>query len=267
MSTEPATVLHEEGSGAPIARELVSPSPAAPPEPTSGREDYDAAMSFQGMAPGEPWFLLKGHDLVAARVVRAYAAAIAEEGADPAMVESALQLADKIDAFPDKRLVDADHLTPPAAAQLRYQFGRRAQLAAGDAERDVGILLAEERAHLVLISRLRPTLRTLFEGLTMDDDGRWTFDARVLARGEPKEGLRPTPNPIDELHALHISLGRQLPPETIEAQLIDARTVLADLLDLKRMKAREGATLAYQRRKPQVWARAQQVLGELGGIR
>lgn len=255
----------EEGSGAPISDEPVSPAPPPAPASTSGREDYDAAISISGMEPGEPFFLIKGHDVAASEAIRAYAHALFRREADHAMVESALQAADRIAAYPSKRLANTDHMTSPQVAQLRYQFGRRAQSASNAVEADVSLMLAETRAQQIIMSRLRSTLRDFFEGMRLEEDGRYSFDPESRRRGEAKEGLQPAPCPITALHLFFVSLGRELPPETQEAHLVRLRGILKELLELQRMKAREGYSDAYQRRKSRVWSEALAVLNQTSG--
>ncbi len=179
----------------------------------SGRADYDELVKFRQPKPGEPFFLLWGHDQVGAALVRHYAQLIHAAGADPAMVESALQLADDFDAWPHKKLVDADHLTEGARKQLAYQLSRRALAAGGDSD-DPRLMLAEERALTAAFARLRPMLQALIEGGAWVD-GKWVFDPASLQRGPH---VAPTPSPIEGLQLFLSTLGRgqaATTPETV----------------------------------------------------
>ena len=92
----------------------------------TGRRDYDHSIRMSATLPGEPVFILKGHDPHAADTVRDYAQRAHEGGAHPALVESALQLADEMEAFPTKRAPDVGHLDDHEQKQLAYQLQRRA---------------------------------------------------------------------------------------------------------------------------------------------
>lgn len=131
--------------------------------PEAGRPDYDQLIEFrQAKSPGEPYFVIFAHDGLSAAAVRAWAALAHEAGVPIAQVESALQQADAMDAWADKRLPNADHLTAKQQQQLTYQFGRRAWRAREDSH-DTRIMFAEERAIAAALGRVRPLLSAFFE--------------------------------------------------------------------------------------------------------
>lgn len=253
----------EEGTGAPVAGELVSaePKPAAPP--TSGREDYDQLVSFNAMEPGEPYFLGKGHDQEIEPTVRYYAMRIHKAGVDVALVESALQLADKIGRWePEKpktkRLPNTSHLTVQQLQQLRYRFSLRAHRAAED-NVDPRIMLAQERARSEIFSRLGPILRRLFNGGTWTGDGKFVFDRASLDRSD--EQMPPLPCPVEDLRAYMVTVGRELAADEPRNR---ALKILADLIDLRRLKAQDGATPSYLAAREAAWARAEALVTEAG---
>lgn len=207
----------EDMTGAPIGDGLVSPSPAAPPPATSGRRDFDQLVTIKGIPPGMPYFLLKGHDSEAPGTLRDYAARIHRAGADVAVVESALQLADLMEEYPETRLVNGSHLSEAEAKHLRYQFSQRAKRAAlgaptrTDKATNQQIMLAEERAAQSILSRLRPVLVLLLQGGSWRADGAFVFDPDARQRGEPEEDLPLLPCPIEQLKAYLESGGRDVP--------------------------------------------------------
>lgn len=119
---------------------------AAKPADAAGRADYDQMAHFRGLKSGEPWFLIRGQDLVAGDAARAWAAIAAAAGAPIAVVEQALRQADKLDAWPTKKLPDAGHIDRNEQKQLEYAFGRRAWDARTDVTTSPRLLLAERRA-------------------------------------------------------------------------------------------------------------------------
>jgi hypothetical protein len=154
---------------APTSAAHPGPTPPAAPAPTSGRDDYDAAVKMNMLMPGEPWFLVKGHDPAFAAAVRAYAAEIHRLGGPLENVESALQLADKGERFEPKRMPDSVREHDHERKQLRYQLSQRlrftslvAQLPPGAQHADVARdLLKVAKAGLKAMERdLRCTLES-----------------------------------------------------------------------------------------------------------
>lgn len=73
------------------------------------RPDYDAIQDspLQSLIPfDEPVFLIRGQDKVGANAVRAWAALARKNGADEAIVQMALNHADKMEAWPKKKTPD-----------------------------------------------------------------------------------------------------------------------------------------------------------------
>lgn len=134
----------------------------------TGRRDYDASIRMSQTLPGEPVFILKGHDPHAADTVRDYAQRAHEGGADPALIESALQMADEMEAFPTKRAPDVSHLEEHEQKQLAYQLQRRAWVSQPSRASEQAIL-GEQRGVNAVGSRLRPLLADLFANLSRDE--------------------------------------------------------------------------------------------------
>ncbi|MDP3936832.1 MAG: hypothetical protein Q8R92_01705 [Deltaproteobacteria bacterium] len=71
------------------------------------REDYNRIQDPEGKIPeGEPVFLLRAQDQVAAEVVRFWARLHELQGGDPGMVLVAREQADRMDAWPWKKRAD-----------------------------------------------------------------------------------------------------------------------------------------------------------------
>lgn len=92
----------------------------------SGRPDYDRLIRFSQLDPGEPFFFIRGRDRVAGAAVRAWAALASRAGAPAAIVESALEQADRLDDWPTKQLPDADHLSRAEQLEFEHRLNRRA---------------------------------------------------------------------------------------------------------------------------------------------
>ena len=120
----------------------------------TGRSDYDHMFKVRSLKPGEPVFIIVGHDILAAAAVRAYAALAAEAGCPAALVESALRQADEIEQWIGKKLPDADHMTDTERKDLEYKLDRRAWNARDDSH-DPKILLAERRGYALSRARDR----------------------------------------------------------------------------------------------------------------
>lgn len=128
---------------------------ADPAKPHAGRADYDRLIRFTQLEPGEPYFFIRGRDQVGGAAVRAWAALAYKAGAPAAIVESALQQADLLDAWPTKRLPDADHLEGHERRALEYQLSRRAWSHRTAATPNETILLAEARGATAAVARNR----------------------------------------------------------------------------------------------------------------
>ncbi len=153
-------------------------------KPDAGRADYNQSDSFSHLEPGEPYFRVRARDKHAAATVRAWAALAYEGFAPMAVIEQALQQADRMDAWPDKRAPDARHLTDDQVLQLAFQFERRGWEARADSS-DPRIMLAEERALTAALSRLRPVLTILFAGLGEQPDGSFLWTRPSDQAGKP----------------------------------------------------------------------------------
>lgn len=91
----------------------------------TGRADYNAVFKVSSFGPDEPTFVLRPSDPNAAKAVRAWVAFSAMEGVPPALLESALGQADRIDKWPVKKLPGDDHLQAHQRQQLEYEYSRR----------------------------------------------------------------------------------------------------------------------------------------------
>lgn len=73
----------------------------------NGDETLVTAMAMIGkLKPGEPIFILRGQDQIAAEVIRFWARRATQEGVDAAKVADALDDAKAFDAWPTKKLPD-----------------------------------------------------------------------------------------------------------------------------------------------------------------
>lgn len=152
--------------------------------PNAGRDDYNALDSFNQLGAGEPYFRTRGRDVLSGPAARGWAALAYDAGVPIAAIEQALQQADRLDAHPEKRLPNADHLSAADAKQLEYQFSRRARAAAADAA-DPRIMLAEQRAYDAVLGKIRPLLTQLFAGGSESEDGSFVYTPPVDATGGP----------------------------------------------------------------------------------
>lgn len=123
------------------------------PTRSAGRADYDQLVQFRGLDEGEPYFMVRGHDAVGAGTIRAWAMLASAAGAPPALIEQALRQADKLEAWPVKKVANADHLSEAEQKQLIYCLRRRAWDARDDAL-DIRIFYAEQRAEAAAEGRL-----------------------------------------------------------------------------------------------------------------
>jgi hypothetical protein len=80
------------------------------------RKDYNRIQDPAGLIPAdEPVFLLRAQDEVAARTVRYWAMALEARGGDPVIVEAARRQAQRMDAWPVKKMPDLPPPENPAA--------------------------------------------------------------------------------------------------------------------------------------------------------
>ena len=71
------------------------------------RDDYNRIQDPAGLIPeDEPVFLLRAQDHIAAKVVRYWAGLNASKGGDRNLSDLALQLADRMDKWPEKKPAD-----------------------------------------------------------------------------------------------------------------------------------------------------------------
>lgn len=190
----------------------------------TGRPDLDALVQVKSLPANAPTFMLLPQDPLAGPTARVWAALAYAEGVSPAVVESALQQADALDQWPDKKLPDGSHLSPAEVKQLTYALGRRAREAMTDCE-DPRIMLAEERAIVDALGRVRPLLAMMFQRMEWQDDGSILYqplrdkDGRAIPDPHcPITGLqrleavlRATAPAEEELHPLVKAYGRPQP--------------------------------------------------------
>ena len=91
----------------------------------TGRSDYDTLFRVTSIPADEPRFVVRAQDYNSGDTVRAWSELARSKGADPALIENALRLADAMDRWPTKKLPDADFLPEDQAAQLRFALERR----------------------------------------------------------------------------------------------------------------------------------------------
>lgn len=153
--------------------------------PEAGRQDYDQLIEFrQAKSPGEPFFIIFAHDDLGGDAVRAWASLAHARGVPAAQVESALQQADAMDAWPDKRLPNADHLSADQQQQLTYQLSRRAWQARQDCA-DIRVMLAEERGLTAALGRVRPLLNAFLAGCETQPDGTVVYTPPKAGQEDP----------------------------------------------------------------------------------
>ena len=120
----------------------------------AGRPDLDATLKIPTLVPGEPVFILRGKDALAAATVRAWAVLAKQNGVPVAVVEQALRQADAMEAWEPKGLPDADHLGAEEQKQLAYQHSRRAWRAQ-DGVAGTELILAEQRGYDAAMAKVR----------------------------------------------------------------------------------------------------------------
>lgn len=131
---------------------------------STGRQDYDQTVKLSTLQPGEPIFILRGSDKLASDTVRAWAGLAHRENVPAEAVEMALQQADRMDAWPGKKVPDGPELSEAARKQLRYEHSRRAWNARAAVETDAGALAAQVGRDAVL-GELRNALAELSPAL------------------------------------------------------------------------------------------------------
>lgn len=134
---------------------------------STGRADYDQTVSLTTLEPGEPIFVIRGRDAVGAGAVRAWANLAAKAGAPIEAVELALQQADRLEAWPDKKKPDGPDLTEGQRKQLRYEHSRRAWDGRAVVETEAG-LLAAQLARSQIVAAMRPGLDRLASYIDLD---------------------------------------------------------------------------------------------------
>lgn len=217
----------------------------------TGRDDYDKLVHFRALAPDEPYFMIRGQDAVSGDAVRAWAQLARDAGAPPALVEAALEQADRLDAWPTKKVPDDDHIDPAERAQLAYRLERRAWAARADCA-DTKVMLAEERAHTAVRASLRPILHELFER------GAWTPDGAFVFTPDPDAAT----NAVAALHNLDVvpRRGRPIPPARVLVEA--AKQEAATAARLADAGERDQANRALGRAEG--LTRAARLLGEPG---
>ena len=131
---------------------------------STGRADYDQSVNLRTLEPGEPIFVIRGRDAVGAEAVRAWANLAAKAGAPIEAVELALQQADRLEAWPDKKKPDGPDLTEGQRKQLRYEHSRRAWDGRAVVDTEAG-LLAAQLARSQIMGQLRPLVIELLRRL------------------------------------------------------------------------------------------------------
>jgi len=91
----------------------------------TGRVDLNSQIKTTAIADDEPVFILRPKDPCAADTVRAWASFAAIAGVPPATIEQALVQADRMAAWPYRKLPGDDHLEEGERQQLEYQHQRR----------------------------------------------------------------------------------------------------------------------------------------------
>lgn len=92
----------------------------------TGHPALDAMIKVSSIPSDEPCFILRAQDPAAPVAVRAWAGEHMKGGGSPANAESAFAQADRMDAWPVKKIPGDDHWSPEERKDLEYRFGRRA---------------------------------------------------------------------------------------------------------------------------------------------
>lgn len=91
----------------------------------TGRTDLDAMLKVSSIPATEPVFVIRAQDSSSGDTVRSWAGHARSRGAPAEVLEQALQQADRMDAWPIKKVPDSEHLVEHQAQNLRYEFQRR----------------------------------------------------------------------------------------------------------------------------------------------
>jgi len=91
----------------------------------TGRADWDAMIKVAGIPSDEPVFLLRGQNKSAPATVRFWALTEEAAGTPVAIIELALQQADRMIGWPVKTDVGDDHLSDNQRKDLKYRHSRR----------------------------------------------------------------------------------------------------------------------------------------------
>jgi len=141
-------------------------------------------LKISSIPSDEPVFVIRGQDAVSGDVVRAWAARAKAAGAPLAVVEQALQQADRMDAWPTKKVADADHLSEAEQKQLAYQLERRAWNAVVPMD-DHTLIMAEVRGASTVLHAIRRVVDELLRRGTWLDDGTFVYDPPRDEAGTP----------------------------------------------------------------------------------
>ncbi len=136
---------------------------------STGRPDYDHTVTLSTLQPGEPIFVLRGRDAASAATVRAWANYAYRLGTPDEAVELALQQADRLEGWPDKKVPDGPDLTEDQRKGLRAQMSRRAWNARERLQGD-GEVLAHRLGQDAVLGQLRPILTSLEAAIERGDD-------------------------------------------------------------------------------------------------
>lgn len=109
------------------------------------RKDYEHIQDPSGKIPAnEPVFLLRAQDKVAARTVRAWADYNVDAGGDPALSKTAREYADKMDAWPVKKLADLPTEQPAEQAAEQPAEQAAENVAKPESKSDGGVVSQEK---------------------------------------------------------------------------------------------------------------------------
>lgn len=165
----------------------------------TGRADYDNTVSLATLQADEPIFVIRGRDLVGADAVRAWANFAHRAGAPIEAIELALQQADRLEAWPNKKAPDGPDLSESQRKQLRYEHSRRAWNARTRMPGEE-MLLAVQLGRSEVMGKVRPLVIQLLEailreGLKPADLGAVhdALAALVAFAGYDVERLNPQP--------------------------------------------------------------------------
>lgn len=154
----------------------------------TGRQDYDQTVKLSSLQPGEPIFVLRAQDAAAADAVRAWAAIAHGLGAPAEALEMALQQADRMAAWPDKKAPDGPDLAEGSRKQLRNQFARRAWNMR-DAAPDISLVMAEQLGRADVVGRLRPLVSAVADRTRRGPGGELVYSPPADRASCPLDAL------------------------------------------------------------------------------